>query len=84
MFHRSPRLLLRPIWPEDWQALLAGLADEAVVRNLARAPWPYLEKDAREFAALPADPLAPRFLITRAADAEAVAASASDPSRCRQ
>ena len=72
MFHRSPRLLLRPIWPEDWQALLAGIADEAVVRNLARAPWPYLEKDAREFAALPADRLAPRFLITRAADAEAV------------
>ncbi len=72
MFHRSERLLLRPIWPEDWQALLAGIADEGVVRNLARAPWPYREQDAREFAALPADPLHPRFLITRAADAQAV------------
>ncbi len=72
MFHRSERLLLRPIWPEDWQALMAGIADEGVVRNLARAPWPYLEQDARDFAALPADPLHPRFLITRAADAEVV------------
>lgn len=72
MFHRSQRLLLRPIWPEDWQALLAGIADEGVVRNLARAPWPYHEQDARDFAAQPADPLHPRFLITRAADAQVV------------
>lgn len=72
MFHRSERLLLRPIWPEDWQALLAGIADEGVVMNLATAPWPYREKDARDFAALPVDPMHPRFLITRAADAEAV------------
>lgn len=72
MFHRSERLLLRPIWPEDWQDLLAGIADEGVVRNLARAPWPYLEQDAREFAALPSDPMHPRFLITRAADAAVV------------
>ena len=72
MFHRSERLLLRPVWPEDWQALLAGIADEAVVRNLARAPWPYREQDARDFAALPVEPFHPRFLITRAADAEAV------------
>jgi RimJ/RimL family protein N-acetyltransferase len=65
-------LLLRPIWPEDWQALLAGIADEGVVRNLARAPWPYREQDARDFAALPADPIHPRFLITRAADGQSV------------
>lgn len=68
MFHRSQRLLLRPIWPEDTGALLAGIADEAVVRNLATAPWPYSESDAAAFAALPTDPLYPRFLITRAAD----------------
>lgn len=72
MFHRSQRLLLRPIWPEDWQALMAGIADEGVVRNLARAPWPYREQDARDFAALPCDDFAPRFLITRADDAAAV------------
>jgi RimJ/RimL family protein N-acetyltransferase len=62
-------LLLRPVWPEDVQALLAGIADEGVVRNLASAPWPYGEADARAFAALPVDPFHPRFLITRAADA---------------
>lgn len=72
MFHRSQRLLLRPIWPEDWQALLAGIADEGVVRNLASAPWPYDECHAREFAARPVDPLFPRFLVTRARDAQAV------------
>lgn len=72
VFHRSQRLLLRPIWPEDWQALLAGIADEGVVRNLARAPWPYREQDAREFAASVPDPLHPRFLITLAADAQVV------------
>jgi len=72
VFHRSQRLLLRPIWPEDWQDLLAGIADEGVVRNLASAPWPYREQDAREFAARPADPVHPRFLITRAADAQAL------------
>lgn len=72
MFHRSQRLLLRPIWPEDWQALFGAIADEAVVRNLASAPWPYREEDARAFAALPSDPLMPRFLITRAADAAAI------------
>jgi RimJ/RimL family protein N-acetyltransferase len=65
-------LLLRPIWPEDWQALLAGIADEGVVRNLASAPWPYDESDARDFAARPVAPLYPRFLITRARDAQAV------------
>ncbi|MBI1403668.1 MAG: GNAT family N-acetyltransferase [Porphyrobacter sp.] len=72
MFHRSHRLLLRPIWPEDWQALLAGIADEGVVKNLASAPWPYRESDARDFAALPVAPRFPRFLITRARDAQAV------------
>ncbi|WP_086619422.1 GNAT family N-acetyltransferase [Erythrobacter tepidarius] len=72
MFHRSQRLLLRPIWPEDWQALLDGIADEGVVRNLAGIPWPYREQDARDFTALPVDPLHPRFLITRAADARAI------------
>jgi RimJ/RimL family protein N-acetyltransferase len=72
-------LLLRPVWPEDSQALFAGIADESVVRNLASAPWPYREQDARDFAALPADPLYPRFLITRAADAQLVGCTGLGP-----
>lgn len=66
MFHRSENLLLRPHWPEDWQAVYAGMSDEAVVRNLARAPWPYTEQNARDFAAKGQDPCNPRFAITLA------------------
>lgn len=72
VFHRSQRLLLRPVWPEDWQLVLQGIADEGVVRNLASAPWPYEEKDARAFTALDIEPHFPRFLITRARDAALV------------
>ncbi|MBD2842286.1 GNAT family N-acetyltransferase [Erythrobacter rubeus] len=79
MFHRSDRLLLRPIWPEDWQGVLAGISDEGVVRNLARAPWPYVAEDARKFVSLPIDPKYPRFLITRARDAEVVGCIGIDP-----
>lgn len=80
MFHRSARLLLRPVWPEDWKGVLAGIADESVVRNLARAPWPYAAEDARKFTALPADPLFPRFLVTRARDAQVVGCIGIDES----
>ena len=69
MFHCTERLLLRPAWPEDWQAVYSGIADERVVRNLARAPWPYDKNDARQFVELAVDPKLPRFLITRARDA---------------
>ncbi|HEX8257817.1 MAG TPA: GNAT family N-acetyltransferase, partial [Allosphingosinicella sp.] len=40
MFARTDRLLLRPGWAEDAPALYAAIADEAIVRNLASAPWP--------------------------------------------
>lgn len=64
MFHVTERLLLRPYWPEDADALFGGIADEGVVRNLARAPWPYLPKHAREFVMRAQDPRYPVFLIT--------------------
>lgn len=64
MFHRSERLFLRPAFPEDSAAILAGLGEEAVVRNLTRAPWPYTLDDARVFAARPQDPRLPHFLVT--------------------
>ncbi|WP_370073167.1 GNAT family N-acetyltransferase [Novosphingobium sp. THN1] len=53
MFIRSERLFLRPAWPEDWAELHALIDDEAVVRNLSRAPWPYGPDDAKRFVAVP-------------------------------
>jgi RimJ/RimL family protein N-acetyltransferase len=41
MFARTERLLLRPGWIEDAPMLAETIADEAIVRNLARVPWPY-------------------------------------------
>lgn len=72
MFHRSQNLLLRPAWPEDWQAVHAGIADHGVVRNLARAPWPYRQSDARSYVESTREPMFPRFLITRVGDAALV------------
>jgi RimJ/RimL family protein N-acetyltransferase len=40
------------------------VADPDVVRNLAKAPWPYTEDDAKSFAGLPQDPRCPHFFIT--------------------
>lgn len=64
MFIRSDRLFLRPGWPEDWPELLARIDDEGVVRNLARAPWPYTADDARDFSARPQDGRFPHFFVT--------------------
>jgi RimJ/RimL family protein N-acetyltransferase len=63
MFARTPRLLLRPGFPEDAPALAAAIADEAIVRNLATVPWPYRMRDAEAFLATPRDPALPSFLI---------------------
>ena len=63
MFARTPRLLLRPGWPEDAAALHSALADEAIVRNLAQVPWPYSMDDAAAFLAREHDPLRPSFLV---------------------
>jgi RimJ/RimL family protein N-acetyltransferase len=65
MFARTERLLLRPGWPEDAAALTAAIADESIVRNLASAPWPYAEQDARTFLAGWADAPLPRFLMVQ-------------------
>ena len=64
MFIRSERLFLRPGWPEDWQELLVRIADEAVVKHLAKVPWPYTADDARWFAAQEQDARCPHFFIT--------------------
>ncbi|MBX9664786.1 GNAT family N-acetyltransferase [Novosphingobium sp.] len=64
MFIRSERLFLRPAWPEDWAELHEAVNDEGVVRNLARAPWPYRADDARWFVNRQQDPRHPDFLVT--------------------
>jgi RimJ/RimL family protein N-acetyltransferase len=63
MFARTERLLLRPSWPEDAAELHAAIADEGIVRNLARAPWPYTAQEAVRFATLDHDELHPAFLL---------------------
>lgn len=64
MFHRSERLLLRPGWHEDAGELAARIADEGIVRNLARVPWPYSETNAAEWLAMPKQLRWPTLLVT--------------------
>jgi RimJ/RimL family protein N-acetyltransferase len=63
MFALTPRLTLRPGWPEDAPALARAIGHEAVVRNLALAPWPYDGRDAEDFLSLFRSPQQPSFLI---------------------
>jgi len=72
MFIRSERLFLRPGWPEDWEGLLRGIADEGIVRNLAKAPWPYGPEQARAYAGVPQDTRAPHFLVTLPSNGEII------------
>lgn len=65
MFAVTPRLLLRPGWPEDMGGLFAAINDEAIVRNLASAPWPYKRNDAEQFLTAPRPMIHPNFLIFR-------------------
>jgi len=68
MFARTPRLLLRPGFPEDAPALAHAIGDEAIVRNLSVVPWPYTVRDAEAFLASPRDPVLPSFLIFERTD----------------
>jgi RimJ/RimL family protein N-acetyltransferase len=68
MFARTPRLLLRPGFPEDAPALASAIADEAIVRHLAVVPWPYTMRDAEAYLASPRDPVLPSFLIFERTD----------------
>ena len=64
MFMRTERLFLRPVFQEDWRGVYRGIADERIVRNLARAPWPYTEDDARQFCANANADTRKRFVVT--------------------
>jgi len=69
MFARTPRLLLRPGFPEDAPALAAAIADEAIVKHLAVVPWPYTLRDAEAYLASPRDPVLPAMMIFERTDA---------------
>jgi len=68
MFARTPRLLLRPGFPEDAPALAQAIGDLAIVRNLSVVPWPYTVRDAEAYLASPRDPVLPSFLVFERTD----------------
>jgi RimJ/RimL family protein N-acetyltransferase len=68
MFARTPRLLLRPGFPEDAPALATAIGDSAIARNLAVVPWPYTLRDAEAFLARPRDPVLPSLLVLERTD----------------
>lgn len=68
MFARTERLLLRPSWAEDARELHGAIADERIVRNLSRVPWPYGLSDAQEFAMRETDTHYPTFLLVQRTD----------------
>jgi len=53
MFARTPRLTLRPGWPEDAPALARAIGHETVVTKLSRVPWPYTVDDAHDWLSRP-------------------------------
>jgi RimJ/RimL family protein N-acetyltransferase len=63
MFARTPRLTLRPYWPEDAAELTKAIAHEGVAMKLARLPWPYRQQDAVAFLSLPRERDTPAFAI---------------------
>ena len=63
MFAITERLLLRPAWAEDAEAVFRAIADEGIVRNLASAPWPYLPCHADTWIAHPRPAHRPASLI---------------------
>ncbi len=68
MFARTPRLLLRPGFPEDAPALADAIGHLAIVRNLGRAPWPYRLADAQTALGAPRSSVLPSFLIMERTD----------------
>ncbi len=63
MFARTPRLTLRPLWPEDAEVLATMIGDPRVARMLSRVPYPYTLADAQAWTALPRGAHEPRFAI---------------------
>lgn len=54
---QTPRLLLRPQGRGDVEAIIAGLNDWEVVRNLTVVPYPYTPADAEEWIGMQVPPV---------------------------
>ncbi|WP_120716092.1 GNAT family N-acetyltransferase [Tsuneonella amylolytica] len=80
MFHVTERLLLRPAWPEDWAEVLAVVGEEAIVRNLAKVPWPYTGEDARWWTRQPQYQGLPNFIVVESASGRVVGSCGLAPS----
>ena len=63
MFAITPRLLLRPPWPEDAPALREAADDVRIARNVARLPSPYSLGDAERYCTSAAAAVLPSLLI---------------------
>ena len=72
MFAVTENLLLRPGWAEDAEAIAAAIADKGIVRNLARAPWPYSLDDARAHLVRMDAAMLPVMLVTTRSNAQIV------------
>ncbi len=79
MFALTERLALRPGWGEDAAELAKAIGHWDVVRNLARAPWPYGEADAAEFLSLPRRPGEGVFLVCERANGRIVGCVGFEP-----
>lgn len=64
MFIRTERLFLRPAWAEDAGELTRAIAQEPVVRMLARVPWPYREEHAQAWIEASRSAALPDLLVT--------------------
>lgn len=72
MFARTERLLLRPGWIDDANALTQAIAHKDVAFKLARLPWPYRVADAEWFLGLERSAGDVSFLIFLRSDAAPV------------
>ncbi len=65
MFHRTERLLLRPFWAEDAQAVYTGINNPLILKNLSSPPSPFHLADAEEFCARHFNMKMPSFALLR-------------------
>ena len=71
MFIRSERLMLRPVFAEDWREIFDGIGDEQVARMLIGSHWPYGADAARAYCSRPRGSADMQLAITLPGDSGA-------------